>query len=231
MRHEYVIELVGVCRDDNQPPWLVFPLYKGGSLRGYLIENDNLPQEVCLKFLYEIALGMQYITSLGIVHRDLATRNCLLDEQLKVKIADFGLSRELQDNAEYQPTRLVKLPIKWMAPEAIERLVFNEKTDVWAFGVTTWEVMTGGNTPFSDITDDELKDRLRDGHRLRIEYTWHKDIRLQMEMCWQLNSARRPTFSELCTNFDDVINGRRGEVKSDLFNGYKYTIDTIYVRP
>ena len=90
---------------------------------------------------------MKYLESRRLIHRDLACRNILVFSRSLVKISDFGLSRALGVGKDYYQTNFnmnLKLPIAWCAPECITFLKFTSASDVWAFGVTMWEMFSYG---------------------------------------------------------------------------------------
>ncbi len=97
---------------------------------------------------------MAYLATKHVVHADLATRNVLLNIRNEAKICDFGLSRKLYNYTNYVKTQQEPLPWKWMAPESLRFMHFNEKTDVWAYGVTLWEIYSLGSTPYAGLCWD-----------------------------------------------------------------------------
>ncbi|GBN33541.1 Fibroblast growth factor receptor 2, partial [Araneus ventricosus] len=108
----------------------------------------------------------EYISSLKLIHRDIAARNILLYDERRVKISDFGLSKDVYQTKYYSSETRKKLPIKWMAPEAIEKQRFNTFTDVWSFGVFMWEVFKLGKEPYPEIRNADILQFLKLGYRL-----------------------------------------------------------------
>jgi hypothetical protein len=112
-------------------------------------ENFGIGKHICflndadlLSFCYQISSGMEYLASLNIIHRDLACRNVLVDNNKLLKISDFGLAR---NSEAYVSGMKDKLPLRWMAPETCSEAIFTEQSDVWAFGIVLWEIHTYGN--------------------------------------------------------------------------------------
>lgn len=105
---------------------------------------------------------MEYLSSIGFVHMDLAARNCLLHKNNSVKICDFGLTARLklgQDKHILDKER--QLPIAWMAIESLEKKYFTVKTDVWSFGVVLWEFFSGNEAPYKSIAIHEIENRVK----------------------------------------------------------------------
>ncbi|KAI8433425.1 hypothetical protein MSG28_015464 [Choristoneura fumiferana] len=100
------------------------------------------------------------------IHRDLAARNVLVSGDLTIKIADFGLARDVRDYAYYRKRSAGRLPVRWMAPESLENNYYTEHSDVWSFGVLFWEIMTFGCTPYRKLPVHFLYDYLKSGNRL-----------------------------------------------------------------
>jgi serine/threonine protein kinase len=102
-----------------------------------------------LLFARQVASALEYLAAKAFVHRDVAARNILVGQYCEVKLADFGLSRQLaSDGGYYRVSRRSLLPVKWMAPEALDDRKFSAQTDVWAFGVVLWEIYSNGKTPY-----------------------------------------------------------------------------------
>ena len=96
------------------------------------------------KLILYSTFPQDYLSSLGIVHRDLACRNVLVGEGKALKVSDFGMSRLLPPDEVYVPTSHGPLPLRWMAIEALFYRHFSTKTDVWSYGIVLWEICTMG---------------------------------------------------------------------------------------
>lgn len=204
--HENVVRLLGITlqreADSTLPvPLVILPYMKHGDLRRFLTATRYgvipmfVPYQSLLRFMIDIAAGMEYLSSKGFLHRDLAARNCMLGDDLRVCVADFGLSKKIYDY--YRPNVTVRMPIKWMAVESLSESVYTTKTDVWSFGVTMWEIVSRGLTPYPGVHNHDLLELLLSGHRLKQPTDCDDKLYEVMQSCWAKEPARRPGFREL----------------------------------
>ncbi|KAL3110296.1 hypothetical protein niasHT_016076 [Heterodera trifolii] len=162
LRHPNVIQFYGVAVG-QEPLMIVMELAADGSLTTYL-KQQRRSARVKLYMCLGAAGGLDHIHSKGIIHCDVAARNCLYTDGV-VKISDFGLAtKALSKPIE----RGAKLPIKWMSPDALRDRSFTQKSDTWAFGVLCWEVFNNGEMPFAQLSGSEVAVAVTNGHRLEF---------------------------------------------------------------
>ncbi|XP_075943296.1 ephrin type-A receptor 5 isoform X2 [Anarhichas minor] len=206
--HENVVRLLGVTlqREQDSPlpvPLVILPYMKHGDLRRFLIASRygdipmSVPHQSLLRFMIDIAAGMDYLSTQGFLHRDLAARNCMLGDDLRVCVADFGLSKKIYSSNYYRQKVATRVPIKWMAMESLSESVYTTKTDVWSFGVTMWEIVSRGRTPYPGVHNHELLELLVSGHRLKPPEDCDHRLYEVIQSCWDKEPSRRPGFGEL----------------------------------
>uniref|UniRef100_A0A3P8RSS3 Tyrosine-protein kinase receptor TYRO3 n=1 Tax=Amphiprion percula TaxID=161767 RepID=A0A3P8RSS3_AMPPE len=206
--HPNVIQLIGVSlhRRPSQRlpiPMVVLPFMKHGDLHTFLLlsrlgdQPFDLSLQTLVQFMLDISRGMEYLSSRNIIHRDLAARNCMLNENMTVCVADFGLSKKIYSGDYYRQGSVSKLPVKWIALESLADNVYTTQSDVWAFGVTMWEIMTRGQTPYPGVENSEIYEFLIKGERLKKPADCRDDIYEIMHSCWSPVPKCRPSFQHL----------------------------------
>ncbi|XP_027918844.1 serine/threonine-protein kinase HT1-like [Vigna unguiculata] len=192
LHHRNIIKFVAACR--KPPVYCVITEYLSeGSLRSYLhkLETKTIPLQKLITFALDIARGMEYIHSQGVIHRDLKPENVLISEDFHLKIADFGIACEeaycdlfADDPGTY----------RWMAPEMIKRKSYGRKVDVYSFGLILWEMVTG-TIPYEDMTPIQAAFAVvNKNSRPVIPSDCPAAMRALIEQCWSLNPDKRPEF-------------------------------------
>ncbi|XP_024903744.1 fibroblast growth factor receptor 2 isoform X13 [Pteropus alecto] len=230
-KHKNIINLLGACTQDG-PLYVIVEYASKGNLREYLrarrppgmeysYDINRVPEEqMTFKDLvsctYQLARGMEYLASQKCIHRDLAARNVLVTENNVMKIADFGLARDINNIDYYKKTTNGRLPVKWMAPEALFDRVYTHQSDVWSFGVLMWEIFTLGGSPYPGIPVEELFKLLKEGHRMDKPANCTNELYMMMRDCWHAVPSQRPTFKQLVEDLDRVLTLTANEEYLDL---------------
>ncbi|KAB0403866.1 hypothetical protein E2I00_001742, partial [Balaenoptera physalus] len=217
--HPQVIKLYGACSQDG-PLLLIVEYAKYGSLRGFLRESrkagpgyvgsrdsrnssylDN-PEERALtmgdliSFAWQISRGMQYLAEMKLVHRDLAARNVLVAEGRRMKISDFGLSRDVYEEDSY--VKRSKVPRSWGVP------AWGSQAG-WSFGVLLWEIVTLGGNPYPGIPPERLFNLLKTGYRMERPDNCSEEMYSLMLQCWKEEPDKRPVFADISKDLDKMM--------------------------
>ncbi|KRZ79183.1 Fibroblast growth factor receptor 3 [Trichinella papuae] len=223
-KHVNVISLIGCCTQAG-PLYVVVEYCSNGNLRDFLKAqrpdtdlSDNYEQpnsklrnrkllthKELVMYAHQIARGMEHLSSKKCIHRDLAARNVLVTEDFVLKIADFGLARDLKEIDYYKKTSDGRLPVKWMAPEALFDHIYTVQSDVWSFGILVWEIMTLGGNPYPSVPVEKLFILLKRGHRMEKPRHCSNEVYQMMLDCWSDRPDDRPTFSEIVQYLDRLI--------------------------
>ncbi|XP_074375948.1 serine/threonine/tyrosine-protein kinase HT1-like [Apium graveolens] len=217
LQHPNVITFFAACK--KAPVFCIITEYlAGGSLRAYLHQQEpySLPINLVLKFAIDIARGMQYLHSQGVLHRDLKSENLLLGEDMCVKLADFGIScLESQCGSAKGFTGTYR----WMAPEMIKGKAQTKKVDVYSFGIVLWELLTA-LTPFDNMTPEQAAFAVcQKNARPPVPPACPFVLQHLINQCWASNPRERPDFNKIVTTLESFEKSL--EQDPEFFSSYK----------
>ncbi|XP_062062926.1 muscle, skeletal receptor tyrosine-protein kinase isoform X5 [Lepus europaeus] len=231
-----IVKLLGVCAV-GKPMCLLFEYMAYGDLNEFLrsmsphtvcslshsdlsarapVSSPGPPPLSCAEQLCiarQVAAGMAYLSERKFVHRDLATRNCLVGENMVVKIADFGLSRNIYSADYYKANENDAIPIRWMPPESIFYNRYTTESDVWAYGVVLWEIFSYGLQPYYGMAHEEVIYYVRDGNILSCPENCPLELYNLMRLCWSRLPADRPSFTSIHRILERMCERAEGAVR------------------
>ncbi|KAL6062209.1 Dual specificity protein kinase [Balamuthia mandrillaris] len=210
--HPNIILFMGACTIPGK--FQIVTELLDGDLEGLLHKQGkkmSLFERMCMAKDAALGLNWLHCSNPAIIHRDLKTANLLYKKTGKsysIKVCDFGLSAikpkkitKLRDNEEG-----AKGTPLYMAPEVMLGQEFNEKADVYSFGIVLWEIYTCKD-PFPHHSDyDEFLNAIcRKGERPPIPRDCLPSLRSLMEDCWHADPNKRPNFQEINDRLDEII--------------------------
>jgi len=219
--HPNIVKLYGVCAV-GKPMCLLFEFMARGDLSNYLRSNSpsnyvvrssdgsNIFTDVKISHPEQIGIakqilaGLVYLGDRKFVHRDLASRNCLMDHNHVVKIADFGLSQKMFLQDYYRGDESDAIPIRWMPLESILHNKYTVESDVWAFGVLLWEIFSFALQPYYGLTNEQVVQYIKDGSMLECPENTPKSVYKLMCLCWSASPGNRPCFRTLYKELDTI---------------------------
>nr|VDD58276.1 unnamed protein product [Brassica oleracea] len=195
LKHQNIVRFIGACR--KPMVWCIVTEYaKGGSVRQFLTKRQNraVPLKLAVKQALDVARGMAYVHGRNFIHRDLKSDNLLISADKSIKIADFGVARiEVQTEGMTPETGTYR----WMAPEMIQHRAYNQKVDVYSFGIVLWELITG-LLPFQNMTAVQAAFAVVNrGVRPTVPNDCLPVLSEIMTRCWDANPEVRPCFLEV----------------------------------
>ncbi|KAK5976997.1 Tyrosine-protein kinase [Trichostrongylus colubriformis] len=183
--HPNVVKFYGVAAG-QEPLMVIMELANCGALDSYLQKAEqpmDKKNEMCL----QAAWGLEYLHAKNVLHRDIAARNCLYGDN-KVKISDFGLTRE---GTVYQMDPHKRVPIRWLAPETLKMAIYTQKTDVFSYGIMCWEIYNNGIEPYPGMTVAEVNQNVKEGYRMELPPNVHPDIQVYVKVRYLDRNLRK----------------------------------------
>ncbi|XP_044141252.1 tyrosine-protein kinase JAK3 [Bufo gargarizans] len=236
LHSDYIVKYKGICYSAGRRSFqLVMEYLPNGSLQEFIPKNrDGLRFHHLLLYASQICKGMLYLGSQRYLHRDLASRNILVESPNHVKIGDFGLTKILPQDKEYYVVREQgQSPIFWHAPESLSDNIYSRESDVWSFGVLLYELFTYCERSCSPSAEYRrmmgshnsqqtvcgLVELLRAEKRLFSPACCPVKVYKMMLSCWSFQPSERPTFSalenqceQLRREYQSVPNTRNGNM-------------------
>ncbi|XP_071449502.1 uncharacterized protein [Hetaerina americana] len=200
--HKNIVKLLGVCTK-SEPVYTVMEFMLYGDLKTFLLarrhlvneknaeESDEISSKKLTNMALDVARGLSYLAELKYVHRDIASRNCLINTSRIVKIGDFGMTRPMYENDYYKFNRKGMLPVRWMAPESLGLGIFTPMSDVWSYGVFLYELITFGSFPFQGLSNNQVLEHVKAGNTLTIPNGVKPQLEALLRSCWDLEVKKR----------------------------------------
>ncbi|GMT14862.1 hypothetical protein PFISCL1PPCAC_6159 [Pristionchus fissidentatus] len=204
LSHPNLLCLLGVTYLDGESLAAIYEYSVNGSLlalcRLRAVSEERERETHLHDFLscaIQISAGLEYLSLQGLIHKDVSARNVLVGEGMHVKLADIAaMINDYNDDYVNMGARTL-LPIRWMSREAIEGGRFTPKSDVWAFGVTLWEMYSYGRQPYEGYPNHQITHLLTTRQLLEPPAQCPTNMYSVMVECWHDSPDRRPSFSEL----------------------------------
>ncbi|VIO97650.1 Protein kinase domain containing protein [Brugia malayi] len=197
--HPNVCKCYGVAAG-QEPLMIVMELANKGALDSYLQKN-HVSVEQKMDMCLGASWGLEYLHAKPVLHRDIAARNCLFGDN-KIKISDFGLTRE---GTVYQMDPRKRVPIRWLAPETLRTAMYTQKTDVFSYGIMCWEIFANGQEPYPGFTVAEVNVRVKEGYRMPLPECVPAQMRRLIEVkCWSDNPNDRWSMAEISKNLQRI---------------------------
>merc|ERR1712176_1065033 len=230
LQHENIVNLVGLCTE-TMPLYIIMEYMENGPLNDFLmgkapnkLEDTTLSTRDLLYMSLQPCKALEYLSNKNVVHRDISARNCLVGDKLSVKLADFGLSRgtAVDDGKNYYKKDGGMVPVKWMAPEALNFGKYTSANDVWSFGVLMWEVFSFGAIPYLSHSNQQVIVFVNRGGRLEKPDYCPQSVWEHICLCWTKAPEDRITIgglvNMLSTELDIIDTSHENGQTSQNFN-------------
>ncbi|XP_071081930.1 hepatocyte growth factor receptor-like isoform X2 [Haliotis cracherodii] len=212
LQHPNILSVVGVCVTASDDPTVIMPFMATEDLKNFIREpSKNITVLELVDFARQISEGMTYLEGVKVVHRNLAARNCIVTPEKTILLTEYGITRTLfPQDFYFGDDSTVKVLLKWMAPEVIDDFNFSSKSDVWAYGVVMWELLTRGVTPYPDVDSADLPAYIKGGKRMKKPKQCPENMYQLMQKCWTEKPEDRPTFQAVQDELKTFIQSDEG---------------------
>ncbi|KAK6756221.1 hypothetical protein RB195_014553 [Necator americanus] len=198
--HPNVVKFYGVAAG-QEPLMVLMELVNCGALDSYLQKQEQ-PLEKKNEMCLQAAWGLEYLHMKNVLHRDIAARNCLYGDN-KVKISDFGLTRE---GTVYQMDPHKRVPIRWLAPETLKMAIYTQKTDVFSYGIMCWEIYNNGIEPYPGMTVAEVNQNVKEGYRMELPFNVLPEVQNIIKVrCWSENPNDRYSMADIAKHLQRIL--------------------------
>eukprot|EP00730_Choanoeca_flexa_P014648 TRINITY_DN6484_c0_g1_i2.p1 TRINITY_DN6484_c0_g1~~TRINITY_DN6484_c0_g1_i2.p1 ORF type:complete len:583 (+),score=112.06 TRINITY_DN6484_c0_g1_i2:182-1750(+) len=202
--HINVVRFLGIVSRSN-PLMVATELCSHGDLQSLLRSSrpdrpdgeGRLTICDCLKMAADVARGMAYLSNQDFVHRDLCARNCLVHDNLTVKISGFDSSFTMEGSPNEIKNGHITMNVRWMSPQVISDGDYTTKSDVWSYGILLFECVTFAGKPYPNLSNQQVCDEVVRGHTMAMpDHCPHSIYRI-MRRCWHIGPQSRPDFEDL----------------------------------
>lgn len=215
-KHPYLTQLLAITTNDAGQECMLTEYAEQGSLDAFLQRQAEagvaVPSDVLLTAAMQICDGMAQLAQYQVIHRDLAARNVLVfampadRRAVTVKLTDYGLSVHGASVSTVSARGGVGGPVRWMAPEAILWRRYTEQSDVFALGVTLWEMWAQGALAWGELhSDAEVAQQVQQGRHLKQPAGCPDAVYAVMRACWAMTPGARPAFLRLRVDLEDAM--------------------------
>ncbi|XP_076461007.1 uncharacterized protein LOC143293708 [Babylonia areolata] len=197
---------------------LLYPHMANRTLKDHIVDSSKeFSVRQLVEYGLQVADGLSFLNAKDLVHRDLATRNCWVDTELVVKIADAAFAWDFyEEEYVYDSARERYMPLRWMAPESLSEGYYDMRTDVWSLGVLLWELLTRGHLPFHEMEDAKVKDYVLEGYLLGKPDQCSDKLYELMKECWSPENEHRPGITSVVRLLGEELTGDIAE-QQDIY--------------
>ncbi|CCH41795.1 hypothetical protein BN7_1334 [Wickerhamomyces ciferrii] len=196
LHHENIVTYLGSSSDDVHLN-IFLEYVPGGSLNTMLTNYGPFEEPLIRNFTRQILIGINYLHSKNIIHRDIKGANILIDIKGEVKISDFGISKKLNpSNNNIAKRASLQGSVYWMAPEVVKQIATTSKADIWSVGCLIVEMFTGKH-PFPNFSQMQAIFKIGTHNTPEIPKWCTQEARDFQEQCFILDYTKRPGASEL----------------------------------